>query len=76
VAETSRDPTRAAGGESQPARERSSLDDVIDAYGANVDLTLVRESLRRTPEERLRRMMELQRFARELREAGARARQR
>jgi hypothetical protein len=46
-------------------------DPVIDAYKQDIDRTLLRESLRRTPEERLLALMELQRFAEELRRAGA-----
>jgi hypothetical protein len=49
-------------------------DPVIDAYKQDIDRTLLRESLRRTPEERLLALMELQRFAEELRRAGAAAR--
>jgi hypothetical protein len=51
-------------------------DPVIAAYGKSVDLTLIRENLRRTPEERVRQLQELQRFAEELRRAGAEVRQR
>jgi hypothetical protein len=49
-------------------------DPVIEAYKEGIDRTLLRESLRRTPEERLRALMALQRFATELRRAGAAAR--
>lgn len=48
----------------------TSLDRVIELYKRDVDLTLLRENLRLTPEERLRRLMELQRFAEELQRAG------
>ncbi|MBY0495105.1 MAG: hypothetical protein K2Y23_12915 [Cyanobacteria bacterium] len=51
-----------------------SPDPVIERYKQDVDLTLVTENLRRTPEERLRNLMALQRFADELRAAGRRAR--
>ncbi len=49
---------------------------VIERYKQDVDLTLLRANLRRTPEERLRNLMALQRFADELQAAGRRARQR
>jgi hypothetical protein len=51
-------------------------DPVIEAYKEDVDRTLLRENLRRTPEERLDNLMELQRFAQELRRAGREARAR
>jgi hypothetical protein len=49
-------------------------DPVIEFYKKDLDLTLIRENLRRTPEERVRNLMELQRFAEELRRAGREAR--
>jgi hypothetical protein len=39
-----------------------------------VDRGLIRENLRRTPEERIRNLQALQRFAEELRRAGRRLR--
>jgi len=42
-------------------------DPVIDAYKKDVDRTLIRENLKLTVEQRLLKMMELQRFALELR---------
>ncbi len=57
---------------------RSSLepkpgpDPVIEAYKQGVDRTLLRENLRRTPDERVRALVELQRFAEELERAGSR----
>ena len=50
--------------------ERSSIDDVIDVYKRDVDRSLLREALKLTPDQRLRRMVELVRAAEELREAG------
>lgn len=50
-------------------------DPVVEAYRQSIDLTLVRENLRRTPEERLRQLQALQRFAAELRRAGDEAAQ-
>ena len=48
-------------------------DPVIDAYLKHVDRTLIRENLKLTPEQRLRKLMALQRFAEELKRAGRRA---
>jgi hypothetical protein len=51
-------------------------DPVVEAYKKDVDRTLLRENLKRTPEERLDNLMELQRFAEELHRAGREARAR
>ncbi len=59
-----------------PDRARSSLDAVIEAYKRDLDLTLLRENLARTPTERLLALQELQRFADELRRAGEKVRRR
>ena len=59
-----------------PDRPRSSLDAVIEAYKRDLDLTLLRENLARTPTERLLALQELQRLADELRRAGEKARRR
>ncbi len=45
-------------------------DPVVEAYKAGVDRTLLRENRRRSPEERIRNLMELQRLADELRRAS------
>ena len=47
-------------------------DPVIECYKRDIDRTLIRANLQRTPEERLRNLMALQRFAEELRAAGRR----
>ncbi len=47
-------------------------DPVIEAYKKDVDRTLIRENLKLSPEQRLVKLMEMQRFAHELREAGRR----
>lgn len=49
-------------------------DPVIDAYKRDIDRTLLRENLKLSVEERFLRLMELQRFATELRQAGQHAR--
>ena len=46
-------------------------DPVIEFYKRGVDRTLIRENLRRSPEERIRALEALQRFAAEVRRAGA-----
>jgi len=45
-------------------------DPVVDAYKSGIDRTLIRENLKRSPEERLRALQQLQAFAEELRRAG------
>ncbi|MBI1846802.1 MAG: hypothetical protein HY294_10490 [Candidatus Rokubacteria bacterium] len=53
-------------------REERSLrpDPLIEAYKRGLDRTLIRQSLRLSVEERLEALIELQRFADELRRAG------
>lgn len=50
------------------------MDAVIEAYKKDIDRTLVVENLRRSVEERFLNLMQLQRFAEELRRAGKAAR--
>ncbi|MGE3164125.1 MAG: hypothetical protein AB7O52_04425 [Planctomycetota bacterium] len=45
-------------------------DEIIELYMKDVDRTLLRENLKRTVEERFLNLMELQRFAEELKRAG------
>jgi len=49
-------------------------DPVVEFYKQGVDRTLIRQNLRRSPEERIRALEALQRFATEVRRAGASAR--
>jgi len=49
-------------------------DPVIEAYKRDIDRSLLRENLKLTVEERFLKLMELQRFAAELRQAGQHAR--
>ena len=44
-------------------------DPVIEAYKKDIDRTLLRENLKLTVEQRFEELMELQRFAEELRKA-------
>jgi hypothetical protein len=54
-----------------------SVDDpVLDAYKRDIDRSLIRRNLARSIEERLEALMELQRFAEELRRAGRASRAR
>lgn len=45
-------------------------DPVIEAYKRDIDRTLIRESLKRTVEERILALMQLQKAAEEFRRAG------
>ena len=47
-------------------------DPVIEAYKRDVDRTLLRENLKRSVEERIEALMQLQALAEELRQAGRR----
>jgi hypothetical protein len=52
------------------ASARSSIDDIIEVYKKDVDRGLLREALKLTPSQRLRRLVELTRFAERLQRAG------
>lgn len=56
-------------------REKGGVepDPVLEAYKRDIDRTLLRENLKLTVEERFLKLMELQRFAAELRTAGQHA---
>ena len=45
-------------------------DAIVELYKRGVDRTLLRENLKKTPEERLRKLQELQLLAEELERAG------
>jgi len=47
---------------------------VIEAFKKDIDRTLIRENLKLSHEERLLKLIQLQRFAHELRQAGQQAR--
>ena len=53
----------------------TDLDPVIEAYKKGVDVTLIRENLRLTVDQRFQQLMKLQEFAEELRRAGRKARE-
>ncbi|HEU4435214.1 MAG TPA: hypothetical protein VFR51_17640 [Pyrinomonadaceae bacterium] len=50
------------------------LDAVVEAYKKDVDVTLIRENLRLTVDQRFQQLMKLQQFAEELQRAGRKAR--
>jgi len=56
-------------------KSTTDKDPVIEAYKKHIDRTLIRENLRLTVDQRFRQLMELQRFAEELQNAGRKARQ-
>jgi hypothetical protein len=49
---------------------RSGMDRVIDAYKRGIDRSLLRENLKLSPEERLRKLAAFARLADELSRAG------
>lgn len=49
-------------------------DPVIEAYKKDIDVTLIRENLRLTVDQRFQQLMNLQQFAEALRSAGRKAR--
>ena len=55
----------------KPSRDS---DPVIEAYKKHIDVTLIRENLRLTVDQRFRQLMKLQQFAESLRRAGRKAR--
>ena len=56
-----------------PTNRRSSIDDIIDLYKRDIDRTLLREQLRKTPDQRVRELVDLERLAEELQRAVERA---
>jgi len=50
----------------------NSLDEIIELYMRDVDMTLIEESLRRTVEERIQALEEFDRFREELQAATER----
>jgi hypothetical protein len=49
--------------------ERSSIDDIIDVYKRDVDVSLIVENLKRSLDERLETLMKLQAFVEDMRRA-------
>lgn len=56
-------------------RVQADLDPVIEAYRKDIDVTLIRENLRLTVDQRFQQLMKLQQFAEDLRRAGRKARE-
>lgn len=56
------------------AKPRTGLDAIIEAYKKDIDVTLIRENLRLTVDQRFQQLMQLQQFAEELQSAGRKAR--
>jgi len=54
--------------------EGDSIAEIIELYKRDVDRTLLRDRLKRTPEQRLIDLMRMQRLAEEVARAGRRAR--
>jgi hypothetical protein len=52
------------------AASRSSIDDIIELYKKDVDRSLLREALKLTPDQRVRRLVELTRFTERLGQAA------
>ncbi len=50
--------------------ERSSIDDIVDVYKRDVDVSLIVRNLERSVEERLETLMQFQALIEELRRAG------
>ena len=57
--------------EPEPATD---LDPVVEAYKKDIDVTLIRENLRLTVDQRFQQLMKMQKFAEELQRAGRKAR--
>ena len=51
----------------------SSLDDIIEVYKRDVDITLIDECLKRTVEERIRALEDFEQFREELQKATKKA---
>jgi len=60
--------------DSPQRKSAGGLDPVIEAYRKDVDVTLIRENLRLTVDQRFRQLMKLQEFAEDLQRAGRKAR--
>jgi hypothetical protein len=60
-------------GDHQP-QAKTDFDPLIEAYKKAVDITLIRENLRLTVDQRFKQLMKLQEFAEGLQRAGRKAR--
>ena len=58
----------------EQTKTRTDLDPLIEVYKKGIDVTLIRENLRLTVDQRFQQLMKLQEFAEELQGAGRKAR--
>ena len=58
----------------EQAKPGKDFDPVIEAYKKGIDVTLIRENLRLTVDQRIQQLMSMQEFAEELQRAGRKAR--
>ena len=61
--------------DAEKSESKKDKDLVIEAYKKDVDVTLIRENLRLTVDQRFQQLMKLQQFAEDLRRAGRKARE-
>lgn len=54
---------------------RSSIDDIIELYMRDVDVSLLKENLKLTPNERLQKMTQFGNFVLQMQEAGKKLRE-
>lgn len=59
---------------SEQTETPKGIEPLIEAYKKDIDVTLIRENLRLTVDERFQQLMRLQEFAEELQRAGRKAR--
>ena len=59
---------------SEQTKPEKDVDPVIEAYKKGIDVTLIRENLRLTVDQRFQQLMRMQEFAEELQRAGRKAR--
>jgi len=59
-----------------PAEQDRFRDPLVEALKRDVDMTLLERNLKLTPQQRIDQLIEMQRFAAELVEAGRKARAR
>ena len=61
--------------DTEKSESKKDQDLVIEAYKKDIDVTLIRENLRLTVDQRFQQLMKLQLFAEDLRRAGRKARE-
>ena len=58
---------------SEQTKTGKDFDPIIEVYKKGIDVTLIRENLRLTVDQRFQQLMKLQEFAEELQRAGRKA---